>query len=71
MCKTFNVVPLSLAFPSRINLTQTNNFTVKSIRGRPLMTSHSNGGEGVTRFVTNCDKGEGGVSSFVMPHESY
>jgi len=35
------------------------------------MTSHSNGGEGVTRFVTNCDKGEGGVSSFVMPHESY
>jgi len=35
------------------------------------MTSHPNGGEGVTRFVTNCDKEEGGVSSFVMSHESF
>ena len=26
---------------------------------------------GVTRFVTNCDKGEGGLSSFVMSHESF
>jgi len=26
------------------------------VRGRPQMTSHSNGGR-VTRFVTNCDKG--------------
>ena len=34
------------------------------------MTSHPEGGEGVTRFVTNCDKGEG-VSSFVMSHESF
>jgi len=33
MCKTFNVVPLSLTCPSRINLTQTNNFTVKSVKG--------------------------------------
>jgi len=33
MCKTFNDVPLSLACPSRINLTQTNNFTVKSVAG--------------------------------------
>jgi len=33
------------------------------------MTSHPNGGEGVTSFVTNCDKGE--VSSFVMSHESF
>jgi len=31
-----------------------------------LMTSHPNGGEGVTRFVT---RGRGGVSSFVMSHE--
>ena len=31
MCKTFNVVPLSFACPSRFNLTQTNNFTVKSV----------------------------------------
>jgi len=35
------------------------------------MTSHPYGEEGVTRFVTNCDKGKGGVSSFVMSHESY
>jgi len=35
------------------------------------MTSHPKGGEGVTKFVTNCDKGEGGVSSFVTSHESY
>jgi len=35
------------------------------------MTSHPNGGEGVTRFMTNCDKVEEGVSSFVMSHESY
>jgi len=35
------------------------------------MTSHPNGKERVTRFVTNCDKGEGGVSSFVMSHESF
>jgi len=33
MCKTFNDVPLSLACPSRINLTQTNNFTIKSVEG--------------------------------------
>jgi len=33
MCKTFNVVPLSLTCPRRINLTQTNNFTVKSVEG--------------------------------------
>jgi len=33
MCKTFNVVPLSLTCPNRINLTQTNNFTVKSVVG--------------------------------------
>jgi len=33
MCKTFNVVPLSFTCPSRINLTQTNNFTVKSVEG--------------------------------------
>jgi len=33
------------------------------------MTSHTNRGEGVNRFVTNCDKGEGGVFSFVMSHE--
>jgi len=33
MCKTFNVVPLPLTCPSRINLTQTNNFTVKSVKG--------------------------------------
>jgi len=33
MCKTFNVVPLPLTYPSRINLTQTNNFTVKSVEG--------------------------------------
>ena len=31
MCKTFNVVPFSLTYPSRINLKQTNNFTVKSV----------------------------------------
>jgi len=31
MCKTFNDVPLSLTCPSRINLTQTNNFIVKSV----------------------------------------
>jgi len=35
------------------------------------MTSHRNAGEGVIRFVTNCDKGEGGFSSFVMSHESF
>ena len=35
------------------------------------MTSHPNGEEGVTRFVTTCDKGEGGVSSYVMSHESF
>ena len=33
MCKTFNIVPLSLTCTSRINLTQTNNFTVKSVKG--------------------------------------
>jgi len=33
ICKTFNVVPLSLTCPSRINLTQTNKFTVKSVKG--------------------------------------
>jgi len=33
MCKTFNDVPLSLTYPSRINLTQKNNFTVKSVEG--------------------------------------
>ena len=33
LCKTFNVVPLSLTCPSRIILTQTNNFTVKSVEG--------------------------------------
>jgi len=33
MCKTFNVVPPLLTCPSRINLTQTNNFTVKSGEG--------------------------------------
>jgi len=33
MCKTFNNVPLPLTYPSRINLTQTNNFTVKSVEG--------------------------------------
>jgi len=33
MCKTFNVVPLPLTCPSRINLKQTNNFTVKSVKG--------------------------------------
>ena len=33
MCKTFNDVPLSFTYPSRINLTQTNNFTVKSVEG--------------------------------------
>jgi len=33
MCKTFSVVPLPLTCPSRINLTQTNNFTVKSVKG--------------------------------------
>jgi len=33
MCKTFNDVPLSLTCPSRINLTQTNTFTIKSVKG--------------------------------------
>jgi len=33
MCYTFNVVPLSLTCPSRFNSTQTNNFTVKSVKG--------------------------------------
>ena len=33
MCKTFNDVPLSLTCPSGFNLTQTNNFTVKSVEG--------------------------------------
>jgi len=33
MCKTFNNVLLSLTYPSRFNLTQTNNFTVKSVEG--------------------------------------
>jgi len=32
MCKMFNVVQLSLTCRSRINLTQTNNFTVKSVK---------------------------------------
>jgi len=32
MCKKFNVVQLSLTCPSRINLTQTDNFTVKSVK---------------------------------------
>jgi len=31
ICKTFNDVSLSLTRASRINLTQTNNFTVKSV----------------------------------------
>jgi len=35
------------------------------------MTSHPNGGEGVIKFNTNCDKGEEGVSSFVMSHDSF
>ena len=33
MCKTFNVVPLPLTRPIRINLSQENNFTVKSVKG--------------------------------------
>jgi len=33
MCKTFNDVPLSLTYPSRINLTQINTFTEKSVKG--------------------------------------
>jgi len=33
MCKTFNDVPLPITYPSRINLTQTNKSTVKSIEG--------------------------------------
>ena len=33
MCKTFNVVLLSLTYPSRFNLRQTNDFTVKSVKG--------------------------------------
>jgi len=33
MCKTFNDVSLSLTYPIRINLTQTNNFTVISVEG--------------------------------------
>jgi len=33
MCKTFRVVPLPLTCPSRINLTQTNNFTGQSVEG--------------------------------------
>jgi len=33
MCKTFSVVPLPLTCPSRIKLTQTNNFTAKSVKG--------------------------------------
>jgi len=33
MFKTFNVVPLSLTYPSRINLTQTHNFTAKLVKG--------------------------------------
>jgi len=28
------------------------------------MTSYPNGGGGVTRFVTNCDKGEGASQQF-------
>jgi len=32
MCKMFNVVQLSLTCPSIINLTQTNNLTVKSVK---------------------------------------
>jgi len=32
MCKTFNVVQLALTHPSRINLTQADNFTVKSVK---------------------------------------
>ena len=39
--------------------------TLKSIRGRPYMTSRSRGGGGVKRSVTVCDRGGGqrGVTS--------